>query len=134
MWNSLLKISVISYIWKRYKRTLISLPLLLVYFWLISLIHQDFLTFVELNDTKQWIGLSFLVKWVFVLLGIVVFIIFHLKDNQSENSNSYTQFEKKPSNKKTDASNAQDSDPFQTIRQKETLSSKAEKIIQKKSK
>jgi uncharacterized PurR-regulated membrane protein YhhQ (DUF165 family) len=125
MWNNLLKLTLVSYIWKRHKRTLIALPILLIYFWVINLIHHDVIAFATLKENTQWLGWSFLIKWIFILLGVFAFVFIHLNVKNQPSS--------KPNPTVTDSSNTSDiapeDDPFHNIRHKKKLRSKAEVIL-----
>jgi len=135
MWNNLLKLSLVSYIWRRYKKTVILLPALLLYFWVVGLAHDDYLAFAQLQQSNQWVGVSFMVKWLLLAAGVGVFIYLHL---------SAKAVEEEPINIDTDiVDNApvaakevlftQDiNDSFDRIREKKSLQSKADVILKSK--
>ena len=126
MWNNLLKLTLASYIWKRYRRTLIALPLLLLYFWLINLVHQDYLAYSQLNDSQVGVGLSFVVKWILIFIGIFTFIFIHFTNGANRSSADNMQTSK--------SDLGSDSDAFDAIRQKDKLRSRADVILDKKPK
>ncbi|MGH1485617.1 MAG: hypothetical protein ACRBCI_05300 [Cellvibrionaceae bacterium] len=124
MWNNLLKLTVISYIWKRYRHTLIAVPILLLYLWLINLIHHDVIAYAKLQNETSWLGWTFLIKWMFVFLGIAVFVIVHVNGRQI-NPNA----DKTPNGSQE---NVQTTDVFDAVRKKDKLRSKADVILGKK--
>ena len=132
MWNNLLKITLVSYIWKRYRRTLIALPLLLLYFWLINLIHHDYLAYSELNDSQVGIGISFVIKWILIFIGIFIFVFIHFANGNRSARTDGTNGG--PSIKPDKLDTASSSDAFDAIRKKDKLRSKAEVILDKKPK
>jgi uncharacterized protein involved in cysteine biosynthesis len=137
MWNNLLKLTVVSYVWKRHKKTLIALPILLIYFWIVNLIHHDVIAFATLKESTQWLGWSFLIKWIFILLGVLVFIYIHISStaNPADSLSSTPENKVKRSKKSQHSdSDSPEKDPFQNIRQKTKLRTKAEIILEEKDK
>lgn len=124
MWNSLLKLSVVSYVWKRYRRTLIGFPLLLLYFWGVGLIHEDFIAYITLDGGKQGVAWSFIVKWLLILAGIVVFILLHL--------NGVVTSAHSTDNVEPPSVDDVEQDAFSRIRKKDKLRSKADVILARK--
>ncbi|MEO0442379.1 MAG: hypothetical protein AAFZ92_01365 [Pseudomonadota bacterium] len=131
MWNNLLKLTLASYVWKRYRRTLIALPVLLIYFWLVNLIHNDYLAYAELDDSQMGVGLSFVIKWVLVFIGFIIFIIIHFTGG-SRNSGEHKQVQPGDQGYGTGAS-ASHADASDAIRQKQKLRSRADMILEKNS-
>ena len=132
MFNQLLRLSFITFIWKRYKRLIVSTVLLLLFFWLVSLVHQDYSQYAQLNDDKQYLGISFLFKWLLYGVAVVSYVYFN---GLAGNSAKTGQQDLPVATKKVDppqSSKAQTSDPFEHLRHKERLKSKADQIIDKK--
>lgn len=133
MWNNLFKITLASYIWKRYRRTLIATPLLLLYFWVVNVIHHDIIAYATLNNDTSWLAWSFLAKWLVILLGVVVFLYFTTKSPAEEKPKASLK-EKMAS---TDSSieelksGGEGEDVFERIRKKDKLRSKADMVIEK---
>lgn len=140
MWNNLLKLTLVSYVWKRYRRTLIALPVLLLYFWFVNLVHHDIIAYATLNKDTSWLGWSFLVKWLFILLGVVVFVLIHLKAKPEQSDKLISPLkhafkESKSQQKATGKNLAEEgiteTDAFERIRKKDKLRSKADIVIEK---
>ena len=132
MWNNLFKLTVVSYIWKRYRHTLIAIPVLLIYLWLVNLIHYDVIAYAKLQNQTGWLGWTFLVKWVFILLGIAVFVAVHANGRQARPEDNKGSIESSGST--GSAKGAEPTDAFDAIRKKDKLRSKADVILEKKSK
>lgn len=135
MWNNLLKLSLVSYIWRRYKKTVILLPVLLVYFWVVGLAHDDYLAYAQLQQNNQWVGASFLVKWLLLLGGVGCFVLLHLSDrsnNAVEPDIDPNMVEKAPAAAKEELFTPDINDSFARIREKRALSSKADVILKSK--
>ena len=135
VWNNLLKLSLLSYLWRRYKKTIILLPLLLLFFWVVGVAHGDYLSYAELQGEKQWIGASFIVKWIAMALGVVVFVLAHLGGKAPKEGSGNIDAErvsKTPSAEKETLFTQEINDSFDRIRKKHSLSSKADVILKSK--
>lgn len=135
MWNNLLKLSLVSYIWRRYKKTVILLPALLLYFWVVGLAHDDYLAYAQLQQDKQWVGASFMVKWLLLIGGVVLFVFAHLSDKSGKEvppDIDPDMLEKAPMAAKEELFTPDINDSFDRIREKQSLSSKADVILQSK--
>lgn len=141
MIKNLFHITLITYVWKRYKAIIISTLILFFYFWLIAKLHEDFVSYGHLNDDQQYIGLSFFLKWLGFLTGFIVYFIFNSRFLRSGNrldSNKAsalgvlgTRDNHKNASSDLDG-NARQSDPFEAIRNKKRLRSVADFIIEEK--
>lgn len=134
MFKQLFRLTVVTYVWKRYKAIIISTVILFVFFWLVNQLHQDYLSYGNLNENKEYIGLSFVIKWLAFSVGCIVYLLF----------NSWRKWQKKPAKdlpqeklSKADLTerSADDQtsyhDPFDEIRKRNKLRSKADFIIEK---
>ena len=63
MMNQIFRITFVTFIYKRYKQTILSTALLLLVLWLIEKIHQDFVSYSQLNEDTSYLALSFGIKW-----------------------------------------------------------------------
>lgn len=64
MMNQLFRITFVTFIYKRYKQTILSSGLLLLALWLIEKLHQDFVSYSQLNEDTNYLALSFGLKWL----------------------------------------------------------------------
>lgn len=114
--------------WKRYKSLIVSTLVLFVFFWLVGLLHDDYVNYIELNDDKQHIGLSFVIKWLVFILGVVVYVLFNTRktgDSTKSIASSNTASEQ------AEAEQDKPCDPFSAIRQRDKLRTRADFIIEK---
>lgn len=163
MIKNIVRLTFVSYIWKRYKRLIVSTLVLFAYYWLVGKLHGDYIVYSELtakdladeatSADQTPLAYSFIIKWVALILGGIVYCISNdflitLNRFKAENaSESQGRSKQDPSVKTTYSSNQNNSkqthdgptnpqggDPFEYIRTKDTLRSKADIIIEKKSK
>lgn len=64
MMNQIFRITFVTFIYKRYKQTILSSGLLLLVLWLIEKVHQDFVSYSQLNEDTSYLALSFGLKWL----------------------------------------------------------------------
>ena len=119
MFKQLFKLTFVTFIWKRYKKIIVSTALLFFYLWLVGRVHGDYLSYLELRENAPDPGLSFILKWVALLSGVFIYFIFHLI--------SPHKFIKKPTNI---SKNGDVDDPFNSLRHSKKLRSKADIIIE----
>ena len=143
MIKNLFHITLISYIWKRYKAIIISTLSLFFYFWLIGKLHEDFVSYGHLNDDKQYIGLSFLLKWFAFFTGFIVYFVFNTRyrgsvKRKKTTKNNFPSKLSRSKNKKevsvlsnNQSSESDKTDLFKDILKKEKLRSVADFIIEK---
>ena len=124
MFKQLFKLTFITLVWSRYKPVIVSTFLLFIFFWLTHKVHADFLTYSELQNSDDNIGLSFIIKWLVLIAGIFLYFIYNHLAGKPRKS--------KTKNKRTEK--ADKNDPFAEIRQKDKLRSKADFIVEKKNK
>lgn len=142
MIKNLLRITVLSYIWKRYKIIIVSTLCLFAYFWLVGKLHADFVGYSELNGDKEYLGLSFVIKWLAFLVGFLIYLALstwyrtpekNKHNNLSTPLNGGLESRKKLIEKSTEKSSEPNRpDPFDEIRKKGKLRSKSDLIIEKK--
>lgn len=139
MWNSLIKLSVLSLVWKRHRKTLISFALLLVFFWVLNLIHQDYLSYAAIQNHTQWVGLSFIAKWILFLMAGAVFVFTNLKAkprakaiHQPEAKAPIRDEEIEALRTSQETTSTALDERFTALREKKTLSSKADILLKNK--
>ncbi|MFT6389506.1 MAG: hypothetical protein ACJAUP_002899 [Cellvibrionaceae bacterium] len=135
MWHNLIKITLVSCVWRRYKRTIIALPLLLLYFWLVNLVHHDIIAYATLNNDTDWLAWSFLFKWLFILLGVAVFALVHAGakiEGERQLENSLKEKLKKSEQEQPNTVSPELDGMFDRIRNKKSLRSKADIVLEKR--
>lgn len=133
MINQLLRLSFIAYVWKRYKKLIVSTVLLLLCFWIVALLHQDYSHYAQLNDDKKYLGISFLLKWLSYGVALAVYVYFNrLAGNTTTKSGQQDLLPQGHETEKNTPSDHQEADPFEHLRHKKQLKSKADQLIDKK--
>ena len=78
MFKQVFRLTFIAFIWKQYKRAIVSTSLLLAFFWLINFAHTEYLAFAKFQSPEVNVGISFFVKWACLILGSIVYVCYHL--------------------------------------------------------
>ena len=142
MFNKLLNVTLVGFLVNRYGAMIVSTLVLFGYFWVVGLIHRDYLDYLELQGSSQGVGLSFVIKWLAFIVGISLYWLFNSyirkkadrkRNKQSSSSLKAAGLPADKSAKNTRASGeAELYDPFDEIRQKEKLRSRADFVIESK--
>lgn len=111
-------------VWKQYKANIVSSLLLVAYLFIVSRIHQDYLTAVGSDNIEQ---VSFLYKWLAWILGIGIYFLYHLIRGRIRPKKQSTK-EKIEKSKELIKSD----DPFAEIRDRKTLRSRSDFLMDKK--
>lgn len=147
MIKNIFRLTVIGYVWKRYKTLIISTLTLFVYFWIVSLLHGDFVGYIELNDDKQYLAMSFIIKWLAFAAGLMAYLFINSRYGRKEHekpesknklADSFSSGKTKEKfsshaaakNAPSDDSRQSSADPFDRIRQRDKLRSRADFIIE----
>ncbi len=132
MFKQFFRLTVVAYIWKRYKTIIISTLVLFIFFWVVSQLHADYVSYGDLNHDKQYIGLSFVIKWIAFVAGLVVyFLVNSWAFRSSKRNNAKNNASKKSTAKgQRNALVVDQNDPFAEIRKKDKLRSRADMIIE----
>jgi len=69
------RVAFVALIWKQYKAAIISTVLLFIYLYIVSRIHQDYLTAVGPDGIEK---LTFVYKWAAFITGFAVYFGFHI--------------------------------------------------------
>ena len=120
MFKQLFKLTFVTFIWKRYKKIIISTALLFFYLWLVGRVHGDYLNYIELRKNAPDPGLSFILKWLALSFGVFIYFAYHLFKPRKLKGHS-TKF---------NATNNEFDDPFNSLRHSKKLRSKADIIIE----
>ncbi len=135
MFKQLFRLTVITYVWKRYKAIIVSTVILFVFFWLVGQLHQDYLSYGDLNKDTQHFGLSFVIKWAAFITGFIIYVLFNSwQGKRARRTKDLPQDVVSTAKLTSDAPDegVKANDPFHDIRQKDKLRSKADMIIEKK--
>ena len=122
MIKNLFRLTVLSYVWTRYKFVITSTLLLFAYFWLVGEVHKDFVEFIGLNNDTEHLGVSFLVKWLALMLGVLVYFALNRRRRGSSATDS----------RPTQTAPETSEDPFEAIRTKDKLKSAADFVVERK--
>ncbi|MBT5031135.1 MAG: hypothetical protein HOM55_02440 [Proteobacteria bacterium] len=142
MIKNLFRITLINFIWKRYAAIIVTTLCLFIYFWLVGKLHADFVAYSELNNDKEYLGLSFVIKWAAFLVGVIVYLLINTRFRNPKNFQDTSEAGffgtlKTSQNNKTAELPARKNDigstaidPFENIRKKQKLRSMADFIIE----
>lgn len=116
---------------------ILSALVLFAYFWVVDMIHEDYLNYLDLRGESTSAGLSFLVKWLAFALGITIYWMFNSyarkkydkKSGQLTDTGASRNKPGKSSNGGTGMEGRDD--PFDEIRRKGRLRSRGDLIIDK---
>lgn len=133
MIKNIVKITLLNYLWKKYKAVIVSTVVLFFYFWLVGKLHEDYVSYSHLNNDTNNLGLSFVLKWLCFLVGLGLYLLVNARQNRKESVLEKMSSTAEKGNAKTaaEASSSSSADPFQHLREKEKLRSKADVIIER---
>lgn len=115
----------LAILWRRYRRLLIAVGLLVASYFLVSLLHDDYLDYVKNSGNDSYLGISYAIKWLSLLVATVVFYFVITGRNKAETK-------KRPADQhqaKTDAPGKNKPDPFDAIRHKKKLRGRADQFL-----
>lgn len=118
------RIAFITLIWKQYKAIIVSTTLLFVFFFIISNLHQDYLTATSPDNIDR---MSFVYKWGAYIAGVVAYFTFHALRRHFSNNKKST----KEKITESQQLNKTDEDPFAAIRERKKLRSRADFLMDK---
>jgi len=124
MFKHIFRLTFLTFIWKKYKRVIVSTVLLLLFLWLVNFAHSEYLSFAKYQSEESNITLSFFVKWLSLILGAVIYLItvFWLPKKKIIT---------KKNKDEAKLTNTGERDPFASIREKDQLRSRAEIMLEK---
>lgn len=126
MFKQVFRLTFITFVWKQYKRVIVSTFLLFAYLWLVGKIHGDFLDYARLEQNSD-VGTSFLIKWAALVFGALLYLFYHFTRRRKPASS-----DDGSARKNIAAMNVDDADdPFAEIRKRKKLRSRAEMLIEK---
>ena len=118
------RVAFIALIWKQYKASIVSTLLLIAFLFVVSNIHADYLAAVGAENADR---LSFVYKWLAYSFAILIYIAFHLVRGRIKPTD-VSDREKIQQSKELE--NTGD-DPFAAIRERQTLRSRADFLMDK---
>ena len=138
MFNKLLKLTVAGLLWSRYGTMIVSTLLLFAWFWVVGMIHQDYLEYLALQETRGSVGLSFVLKWLAFIAGVAVYWLFNsfvIRRTGRRREAAGPQSGQAPGDagkKRLPATGGpEQDDPFDAVRHKEKLRSKVDLLIER---
>jgi len=143
MFGQIIRWSLIVALWRKYKRHVYSALLVIVGWIIVEILHQDFVQYVEVSKQQSSPSLawSFIAKWLLNIIFIFLAWLYLKRQNRHLSSNSdlhkdMRQYSDNSAserhNKTMDSLNDSKVDPFEKIRTKKQLRSKADVIIDNK--
>lgn len=140
MFNKLINVTLVGFLINRYGAMIVSTLVLFAYFWVVGMIHQDYLEYLQLRDSTHSAGLSFVFKWLAFILGITIYWLFNSyirkRADRRKNAQTSAALQTVAVRAGRGAGDANSSggadDPFDEIRHKEKLRSRADLIIESK--
>lgn len=128
MLKSLSKFTVLALLWQRYKSHIKPLLAFLAVLFVIFFAHSEYLSYSKAAQDNSYIGVSFLIKWLAVLLAAAVYMLMTPKVKGAGKVKSKTAVKESSRVEQS----KQQADPFATIRAKSILKSKADFVIEGK--
>lgn len=132
MISQLLRWSLLITIWKKYRRHVTGALGLIIFWLLVSVLHQDYVEYSQLSQPNgDAFAISYLVKWSVNLLGLVGFYFFirRSRDRVKQRPMEQGKKIKTAESSESDSSLATKDDPFERIRHKKRLRSKGVVLI-----
>ena len=145
MFAQILRWSLVITLWKRYQKQCLALLLLILAWLLVGILHQDFIEYRQMTQTQDdgIVAWSFVAKWLLNLGFLLMFVIYVKVSSKTGKSHSplhkdmaqaQTQTQSQNKSAKLNDEVAEQDDPFARIRQKPSLRSKGDIIIEESSK
>ncbi|AWL10921.1 hypothetical protein HMF8227_00424 [Saliniradius amylolyticus] len=135
MFKPVLRLTLITFVWRRYKRNILITLAAFIATVLVTIIHSDYLAYLNQTGQTANIGWSFVVKWLLYLLIIALWIA-TLSLHKTSRSTTF----KRPSHseirdtasRRKEKGPSQGDDPFAHIRNKKQLHSRGDQVIEHK--
>lgn len=130
MFKQVFRLTFVTFIWKHYKRIILSTVLLFACLWFIGYAHSEYLNFAKQQENTN-VEQSFFFKWAAQIIGVAGYLLFHFLMPSRKQLKAKDKDKKKPITVEPPLPG--EPDPFDTIRQKQKLRSRAEMMIDKNS-
>ncbi len=116
------RIAFVTLIWKQYKAVIISTLLLFAFFFIVSSVHNDYLTATAQENRDR---ITFIYKWAAYAIGVIAYFAFHMIRGRMQPKKKG--MKAKIEQSKQDENTGQD--PFAAIRERKKLRSRAEFLM-----
>lgn len=116
----------LAMIWRRYRRLFIAVGLLIISYFLVSLLHNDFLDYVKNSGNDNFLGASYVVKWLVLLVVTLVFYFLIGARKEAKPDNVH----KPPTPASRPTTQTDKPDPFDAIRHKKKLRGRADQYLE----
>ncbi|MDO3388637.1 hypothetical protein QWI17_22515 [Gilvimarinus sp. SDUM040013] len=127
MFRFLAKSALATLIWKRYHRPIVATFALLIGYFLVAMIHGDYVDYVKGAADTTYLWLSYLFKWgLLIALTVAYYLYLNRQLRQSETLGQGTPNPAKNTGTKSTATPQSAQDPFAAIRSKRKLKSHAD--------
>jgi len=143
MFSQIIRWSLLVAAWKKYRLHAVTAVALIVGWLVIEILHQDYVQYVQISNQQEstYLGWSFVVKWLLdisLIAGASWFVKKSVRESGRQSQlhkdmgRVLNQVTGKGSEQVGSSANDQLEDPFENIRRKKQLRSKADVIIEKK--
>jgi len=130
MFKQVFRVAFVTLIWKQYKHIIVSTLILFAFLFLVGNIHSDFLKHAELQGDKSGLGLSFVYKWLAFAGAVGLYFVYHfMRTRQTDNKTGEKSKKRGVKSKNTQTVEEGDDDPFDKIRSRKKLRSRADFLI-----
>jgi hypothetical protein len=126
MLNQLLKITLFASFWLWIKPRWKGLVALAVFLLLVNMLHGEYLGYVELSGNAAFLPWSYLVKWLLLLAAAGVYMLVLLRADEPGSASERDTKRAMPGSGPASAD-----DGFDFLREKKTLQSRADKLLEK---
>lgn len=72
------RFAIVATLWKRYKFGIVSVLGLLAFWFMVSFFHGEYISYAEATGERQYLALSFFIKWGLGLGALLLFVLLHL--------------------------------------------------------
>jgi len=133
MIHFLAKSAFITIVWKKYSANIVSTIVVFFYFFIVSKLHEDFINYSSLVLDNQYLGVSFVIKWVLWLFGAVLYLFIGFSYfNKSQIKRTFSNITIHSNKIDQERPQKHESNPFEEISKREKLRSKSDFILEKR--
>ena len=131
IFKQVFRVAFVTLIWKQYKHIIVSTLLLFAFLFIVGKIHSDFLENAKLAGDTTGLGISFIYKWLAFIAAVGLYFGYHFWRTRNTDSKTDKKSAKKDKKIKEAAAfeESDDDDPFDKIRVRKKLRSRADFLI-----